>query len=50
VILGGTGGIGAATATRLANAGATVVVSSQSGVAKAQRVLDSLPGSGHLAW
>jgi 3-oxoacyl-[acyl-carrier protein] reductase len=49
VILGGTGGIGVATATRLANAGATVVVTSQSGVAKAQHVVDALPGSGHLA-
>jgi 3-oxoacyl-[acyl-carrier protein] reductase len=49
VILGGTGGIGAATATRFANAGATVVVTSQSDVAKAQQVVDSLPGSGHLA-
>jgi len=40
VIIGGTGGIGAATATRLARAGATVVVTSQSGVAKAQHVVD----------
>ncbi|MFK4444837.1 3-oxoacyl-[acyl-carrier protein] reductase [Caballeronia udeis] len=52
VILGGTGGIGAATATRLANAGATVVVTAQSELAKAQRVVDSLPANGdrgHLA-
>jgi 3-oxoacyl-[acyl-carrier protein] reductase len=49
VILGGTGGIGAATATRLAKAGAIVVVTTQSGIAKAQQVVDSLPGSGHLA-
>jgi 3-oxoacyl-[acyl-carrier protein] reductase len=49
VILGGTGGIGAATAKRLAAAGATVVVTGQTDLARAQRVVESLPGSGHLA-
>jgi 3-oxoacyl-[acyl-carrier protein] reductase len=49
VILGGTGGIGVATAKRLAAAGATVVVTGQTDLAKAQRVADALPGSGHLA-
>jgi 3-oxoacyl-[acyl-carrier protein] reductase len=52
VVLGGTGGIGVATATRLAHAGASVVVTGQSDVAKAQRVVDSLPANGrqrHLA-
>jgi len=48
VILGGTGGIGVATATRLAGAGAIVVVG-QSDLTKAQRVVDALPGTGHLA-
>jgi 3-oxoacyl-[acyl-carrier protein] reductase len=49
VIIGGTGGIGVATATRLAKAGATVVVTGQGDVAKVQEVVDALPGSGHLA-
>jgi 3-oxoacyl-[acyl-carrier protein] reductase len=49
VILGGTGGIGVATAKRLAAAGATVVVCSQSDIQKAQRVAESLPGQGHTA-
>jgi 3-oxoacyl-[acyl-carrier protein] reductase len=49
VILGGTGGIGVATAKRLAAAGAMVVVCSQSDIQKAQRVAESLPGQGHTA-
>jgi len=49
VILGGTGGIGIATAKRLADAGAQVVVVGQSDVNKAQRVVDGLAGHGHLA-
>lgn len=49
IVLGGTGGIGVATATRLAQAGATVVVCAQSDVQKAQRVVEALPGAGHLA-
>jgi NAD(P)-dependent dehydrogenase (short-subunit alcohol dehydrogenase family) len=47
VVLGGTGGIGVATAGRLALAGARVVVVGQSDQAKAQRVADELPGDGH---
>jgi 3-oxoacyl-[acyl-carrier protein] reductase len=49
VVLGGTGGIGVAAATRLAAAGARVVVCDQSDAAKAQRVVDALPGQGHAA-
>jgi 3-oxoacyl-[acyl-carrier protein] reductase len=49
VILGGTGGIGVAAAKRLAAAGARVVVCGQSDVAKAQHVVESLPGNGHVA-
>ena len=49
VILGGTGGIGVATAQRFAAAGATVVVCGQSDIQKAQRVVESLPGLGHVA-
>jgi NAD(P)-dependent dehydrogenase (short-subunit alcohol dehydrogenase family) len=47
VILGGTGGIGAAAAHRLGQAGARVVVVGQHDLAKAQRVADDLPGEGH---
>ncbi|CAE6807801.1 SDR family NAD(P)-dependent oxidoreductase [Paraburkholderia haematera] len=49
VILGGTGGIGAAAAHRLAKAGARVVVVGQRDLARAQRVADELPGEGHSA-
>jgi 3-oxoacyl-[acyl-carrier protein] reductase len=49
VILGGTGGIGAAAAHRLGQAGARVVVVGQRDLAKAQRVADDLPGEGHSA-
>ncbi|WP_028221921.1 SDR family NAD(P)-dependent oxidoreductase [Paraburkholderia oxyphila] len=49
VILGGTGGIGVATAKRLAAAGARVVVCGQSETGKAQQVAESLPGHGHVA-
>jgi 3-oxoacyl-[acyl-carrier protein] reductase len=49
VILGGTGGIGVATAKRLATEGATIVVCGQSDLQKAQNVVEALPGSGHLA-
>jgi 3-oxoacyl-[acyl-carrier protein] reductase len=49
VLLGGAGGIGAAAARRLAEAGATVVVVGKSETAKAQQVVESLPGAGHLA-
>jgi 3-oxoacyl-[acyl-carrier protein] reductase len=47
VVLGGTGGIGVATAGRLALAGARVVVVAQGDREKAQRVADDLPGEGH---
>ncbi|HEX7911850.1 MAG TPA: SDR family oxidoreductase [Paraburkholderia sp.] len=49
VILGGTGGIGAAAARRLGQAGASVVVVGQRDLARAQRVADDLPGEGHSA-
>ncbi|MFM0336795.1 SDR family NAD(P)-dependent oxidoreductase [Paraburkholderia fungorum] len=49
VILGGSGGIGSATAKRLADLGARIVVTSHADLQKAQRVVDSLPGDGHLA-
>ncbi|WP_206996080.1 SDR family NAD(P)-dependent oxidoreductase [Trinickia mobilis] len=49
VLLGGAGGIGAAAARRLAEAGATVVVVGQTDTVKAQRVAESLPGAGHMA-
>ncbi|QBR01977.1 SDR family NAD(P)-dependent oxidoreductase [Paraburkholderia pallida] len=47
VVIGGTGGIGAATATRFARAGARVVVVGQRDEEKARRVAASLPGEGH---
>lgn len=47
VVMGGTGGIGAATATRFARAGARVVVVGQRDEEKARRVAASLPGEGH---
>ncbi|GGC49762.1 3-ketoacyl-ACP reductase [Siccirubricoccus deserti] len=49
VITGGSNGIGAATARRLAAAGATVVVGYNEGVERATALAASLPGSGHLA-
>lgn len=49
VILGGTGGIGIAAARRLAAAGAQVVVCGRSDIQKAQSVVESLPGQGHVA-
>nr|WP_144161727.1 SDR family oxidoreductase [Paraburkholderia sp. BCC1885] len=49
VILGGTGGIGVATAKRFAAAGASVVVCGQRDNGKAERVVQSLPGQGHMA-
>ena len=49
VVLGGSGGIGAATAQMLAVEGATVVVTWRSDQAGADAVVASLPGSGHLA-
>ncbi|VWC17979.1 SDR family NAD(P)-dependent oxidoreductase [Burkholderia territorii] len=49
VVLGGTGGIGVATAARFAEAGARVVVVGRSDLDVAQRLADSLPGDGHAA-
>jgi 3-oxoacyl-[acyl-carrier protein] reductase len=49
VVIGGTGGIGAATARRLAQDGAKVVVCGQTDIQKARQVVDTLPGSGHVA-
>lgn len=49
VIIGATGGIGKATALRLAAAGARVVVTGQSGDTSTQAVVESLPGEGHMA-
>ena len=49
VILGGTGGIGAAAGRRLGQAGARVVVVGRNDLTKAQRVADDLPGEGHTA-
>ncbi|MFL9920336.1 SDR family NAD(P)-dependent oxidoreductase [Paraburkholderia fungorum] len=48
VVIGGTGGIGAATSRRFAAAGARVVVAGQS-VERAQKVVAGLPGIGHFA-
>ena len=49
VIIGGSGGIGAAAAQALAAEGATVVVTWRSNEAAANALLATLPGSGHLA-
>jgi NAD(P)-dependent dehydrogenase (short-subunit alcohol dehydrogenase family) len=49
VVLGGTGGIGAAAGRRLGQAGARVVVVGQNDLARAQRVADDMPGEGHSA-
>ena len=49
VITGGSGGIGAATAVRLAEAGARVVVGYNNNGAEAEKIAASLTGSGHTA-
>jgi 3-oxoacyl-[acyl-carrier protein] reductase len=49
VVVGGSGGIGAATARRLSAAGATVVVGYNSNEQRAQVLLRELPGAGHQA-
>lgn len=49
VVLGGSGGIGAATARAFASEGARVALTWRSGEAAARAVLASLPGEGHLA-
>lgn len=47
VIIGGSSGIGAASARMLAEAGATVAVSYNQGKDRAEALIASLPGSGH---
>jgi len=47
VITGGSGAIGAATAKRLAEAGARVVIGYNNNADQAEAVMRSLPGSGH---
>lgn len=49
VITGGSGGIGAATARFLAEAGATIVIGYNSNAGKAADIVASLPGKGHFA-
>ena len=49
VVTGGAGGIGAAICARLAQAGATVVLTYRSSSNAAEALLKSLPGAGHLA-
>src|SRR5690349_7956989 len=49
LITGGGGGIGSATARRLASAGARVVITYNSDAAKADVALKSLAGEGHWA-
>jgi len=49
VVTGGSGGIGAATAKRLAEAGARVVVGYNNGRDRAEALLQQLAGDGHLA-
>jgi 3-oxoacyl-[acyl-carrier protein] reductase len=48
VITGGSSGIGAATARRLAAAGAILVVGYNDGASRAEALVKSLPGQGHL--
>lgn len=49
VVAGGSSGIGAAAARRLAQAGAQVVVGFNNGEDRAQALVAELPGDGHLA-
>ena len=49
VVLGASGGIGAATARALAGAGATVVATWRTDRAAGEALVAALPGTGHLA-
>lgn len=49
VVAGGSNGIGAATIRRLAAQGATCVVGYNEGAARAEALVASLPGAGHIA-
>ena len=49
VVTGGAGGIGAAICARLADAGATVVLTYRTRKAVAEELVKSLPGTGHFA-
>ena len=49
VVVGGSGGIGAATCHKLATAGATVIVGYRAGREKAEALVEDLPGAGHVA-
>lgn len=49
VVVGGSGGIGAATCKKLAGAGATVIVGYHSNRQKADALVQSLKGAGHVA-
>jgi 3-oxoacyl-[acyl-carrier protein] reductase len=49
VVVGGSGGIGAATCQKLAAAGATLVVGYRNSREKADMLVAALPGSGHVA-
>jgi 3-oxoacyl-[acyl-carrier protein] reductase len=49
VILGGSGGIGAATARLLAQSGATIIVTYRGREAEARALIAELPGTGHQA-
>ncbi len=50
LVTGGTGGIGSAICRRLADAGAAVVVTYSSEPAKANALIQSMSGTGHLAF
>jgi hypothetical protein len=48
VITGGSSGVGAASARRLAELGATIVIGYNSGQGRAEALAAELPGSGHI--
>ena len=49
VVVGGSGGIGAASAQLMAGAGAKVVVGYRTNAQKAEDLASALPGDGHIA-